>query len=345
MIPLISVIVPVYNSEKTLDRCLNSILNQTFSDFEIIIVNDGSFDNSIKVIQKFVEKDSRIKLINQVNKGLGAARNIGIKNAKGKYIACVDSDDYIDFEMLEKMYNSIELQKSDMAICQADNVLFEKGKFVKSLGAYIIPISENLISGQEAVKLQINYIIPILFNSVCFKLVKRSFFTEDNIWFPEGHRYAEDTPTSVGLMLNSKSISLVKENLYFYVHEGESLTSSYSLKKANDIYLDIQDIIRYIESYNYSGTVANFIQGMLFPMMKQILWSEKNTDTDKYEAKRLLEKLHDLRKENQYKPNFKGLDIPIIQKLKILCSYYNLTSVACFLIDKLKWIPFFRYMM
>lgn len=97
----ISIIVPVYNTEKFLEKCLNSLINQTLKDIEIICINDGSTDKSLQILEKFANKDKRIQIINQTNSGLSVARNIGIKKAKGEYIGFVDSDDWVDLNFFE----------------------------------------------------------------------------------------------------------------------------------------------------------------------------------------------------------------------------------------------------
>ena len=100
---MISIIVPVYNSEKYIDRCLDSILNQTYKDLEIVLVNDGSNDQSLKILENYALRDTRIKVVNQENKGVAAARNTGLDNATGDYILYVDSDDWIENNMVERM--------------------------------------------------------------------------------------------------------------------------------------------------------------------------------------------------------------------------------------------------
>ena len=112
--PKVSVVVPVYNVEKYVEKCLNSLVNQTFKDIEIIVVNDGSKDNSLEVVKKF-ENDTRVKIISQENKGLSGARNTGIDNASGDYIAFLDSDDWVDYDFIEKLYDAIIRNDCDIA--------------------------------------------------------------------------------------------------------------------------------------------------------------------------------------------------------------------------------------
>ncbi len=111
----VSVIVPVYNVEKYLEECIESLINQTLTDIEIICINDGSTDNSLKILEELQKKDNRIKIINQKNSGVSSARNNGIENATGEYIGFVDSDDWIDSDYYEKLYNTAKKYNSDIA--------------------------------------------------------------------------------------------------------------------------------------------------------------------------------------------------------------------------------------
>lgn len=113
---LISVIIPIYNAELYLQKCLDSVVNQTLKDIEVICVDDGSTDNSVDIIKKYMMSDSRIKLFQQSNKGAGAARNYGLKYAIGKYVHFLDSDDWLDLSAYEKTHNVIEETKSDICI-------------------------------------------------------------------------------------------------------------------------------------------------------------------------------------------------------------------------------------
>ena len=115
---LISVIVPIYNVEKYIDKCLNSIVNQTYKNIEIILIDDGSTDTSVLKCNNWEKKDNRIKVIHKKNEGLAQARNTGISYATGNYITFIDSDDYIDSKMLEKLYNAINKTNSEISACK-----------------------------------------------------------------------------------------------------------------------------------------------------------------------------------------------------------------------------------
>ena len=118
----ISIVIPVYNIEKYLEKCLDSLINQTFKDFEIICVNDGSKDSSLEILNEYAKKDSRFKIITQENGGSGSARNNGLSHAQGKYVQFLDGDDYFESEMLEKLYNLAETHKADVAVCSSRKV-------------------------------------------------------------------------------------------------------------------------------------------------------------------------------------------------------------------------------
>ena len=112
----VSVIIPVYNSKNYLNKCIESLINQTFNDIEFIFVNDGSTDNSLSILEQYSKKDSRIKIINQKNQGISQARNRGMKEAKGRYIGFIDSDDWVDLDFYQKLYSSIIETNADIAV-------------------------------------------------------------------------------------------------------------------------------------------------------------------------------------------------------------------------------------
>ena len=126
--PKVSIIIPVYNVEEYLEKCLNSVINQTLTDIEIICINDGSTDNSLSILENFARNDKRIIILNQENKGQSAARNNGLKIATGEFIGFVDSDDWIDLNYYEVLYNSAKKHEADIAVCGILKVLEHKNE-------------------------------------------------------------------------------------------------------------------------------------------------------------------------------------------------------------------------
>lgn len=216
----ISIIVPVYNVEKYLNKCVDSILNQTFKEFELILVDDGSPDNSGAICDQYAKKDSRVKVIHKENGGLSSARNAGIEVAQGKYLGFIDSDDYIAEDMYELLYNNIIKEDADLSICGIYDVYEEKEvvekerikKTVSALEAMILIFEGNNIS-VHAVN----------------KLYKRELFSA--IRYPIG-KYHEDSFVIVDILDKCHSVVIDSIQKYYYVHRAESInTEKFSAKQ------------------------------------------------------------------------------------------------------------------
>ncbi|SFI09625.1 glycosyltransferase [Halpernia frigidisoli] len=226
---ILSVIVPVYNVEKYLRKCLDSILNQTFSNLEIILVNDGSTDSSPEICEDYAKNDSRIKLIHQKNAGVSVARNIGIISAAGDYITFVDSDDWLEPDIYEKMFSiTSEKFSSDIIMCdffKITNNSSEKISSVLRRGFYskseiIEELYPTLIVTEKFGR------IPII--SVWSCLFKRSLLIDNTINFDGSLMYSEDYLFMAESILKAKSFYYLKENyLYNYLHYEESRSKKY----------------------------------------------------------------------------------------------------------------------
>lgn len=219
---LVSVIVPVYNAEKFLDRCIESIRKQTLKEIEMIFINDGSIDSSLEILSKYEKIDDRIRVISQVNSGPSAARNRGIKVAKGEYITFVDADDYLELDMYEKMYNEAYKNKAELVISD-----FWINKDIKQH----IRVIENGL--QKYDKEEINNIIinKLLTNSnlssLWNKLFRRDVIINNNIMLDENVFYAEDWLFVFNFYLKINNIAYINEPLYNYVRGHDSLSNSY----------------------------------------------------------------------------------------------------------------------
>lgn len=184
--PKVSVIIPVYNTEKYLEKCLDSVCNQTLSDIEIICINDCSPDNSINILNKYAIQDKRIKIVNRKeNGGLSAARNSGIDAATGDYIYFIDSDDWINENYIEQMFSKAVANCMDIVV--NTNILLDYGDSKKPKKL----IFGNLNVEQPGVKIDSDIAINNVIWSACVHLYKRSFINENNLRFPEGYTYED----------------------------------------------------------------------------------------------------------------------------------------------------------
>lgn len=210
---LISIIVPIYNAENYLEKCIQSLINQTYKNLEIILINDGSTDNSKKICNEYAKKDQRIKLINQKNSGVSTARNKGMESAQGQYICFVDSDDYISQEFIEKMTNQIITAKADLAICNINNV---SSKGIKAQN--FLPYKNNIITKEDYYK-NINNYGGFLWNKIFKKSLIGNLRLEKDIY------YCEDELFVINYVEKCNKISCVNEPLYFYCIHSNSLSS------------------------------------------------------------------------------------------------------------------------
>ena len=228
----ISVIVPVYNVEKYIDKCLDSLVNQTLKEIEIIVVNDGSPDNSQKIIDKYKKKyPKKIKSIIKENGGQGSARNIGLKHATGEYIGYVDSDDYVDKTMFEKLYTNAKENNSDIAICGTyiDNdpgIEIELEKFLVDNN------KENAFFGKMA---------------VWNKIYKRSLLVDNKLEFRSKLWY-EDFDFSFKAIAYAQTVSYVNEPLYYYLIRPGSTMNNSNIQRNLEI-LQAFDKIKELSAY------------------------------------------------------------------------------------------------
>lgn len=238
--PKISVIVPVYNTEKYLSKCLDSILNQTLKDIEVIVVNDGSTDNSQQIIIDYCKKDHRIKSIMKENGGLSDARNIGLENSLSEFVAFVDSDDYIAAEMFEKMIALAEKHQSEIVLCDLVKV-DENGTEFRDL-----PQSPQLPS-----KIILKENFTIFGEMSCFacnKIFKRSLF--ENHKFRKGIHF-EDIELIPKLVLDSTIISKINEPFYKYFERQDSITKTHTTKGL-DMFLAVNEVTNYFYKSKYN---------------------------------------------------------------------------------------------
>ena len=227
--PKISVIVPVYKVEEYLERCVDSIINQTYKNLEIILVDDGSPDLCPVMCDKYAERDSRITVIHKENGGLSDARNFGIDAASGEYIAFVDSDDYINENYIEKLSEAMHKDNADISLCSL-LVVDEKGKKLSTDISNDSPLSNEVITGREVLERRYEFngwYYVVVWN----KLYKRDIF--DTIRFPYG-KVHEDEFVFHKIMYNCKRVSVINERLINYVRRDFSIMKTKNLTKTMD---------------------------------------------------------------------------------------------------------------
>lgn len=213
--PLVSIIVPVYNGQDFIVRCIKSLTAQSCTNIEIILVNDGSKDDTPKICEKLASQDSRIKFLSQKNKGVSAARNLGLDHATGYYICFVDADDYVEKDFVEKHLSSIEQEEDiDISVC---------GFVDETLDKNVIHKSENVISYIYEVK---NFKKSDFIPYVCWQImVRRTILNQkDHIRFDESITIKEDMLFLYALLMNSRKVAVLSDILYHSVHREDSLS-------------------------------------------------------------------------------------------------------------------------
>ena len=232
---LISIIVLVYNTEQYVNKCLNSILNQTYDNLEIIVINDGSTDKSSSKINRLAKKDNRIKVIERENRGRYLSRLEGYKNAKGKYILFVDGDDWIDKRTVEVMHDAIKESKADVVRCQYRK--YENDSIITPKSV----LNRNVLMNVEQLEPQF---FDLLYktnycNTICKQLMKKSVM-KDIKKIEEDLNYCEDLACNLEIYKNMKSILFMPDELYVY-----NINHSYKARKSNlkEVTKKIQDTI------------------------------------------------------------------------------------------------------
>lgn len=240
----VSIVVPVYNVEQYLDRCLKSLTNQTLKDIEIILVDDNSPDNSLKICNNWAEKDNRIKVIHKENEGLGLTRNAGIANAHGKYVAFIDSDDFVELDMMERLY----------AECISNNLdcIYSEFNVDEYPGFTVIPHPERLYVGKEEIeqlRLDIvgsepTYISGVKFHcSSCKGLYSLNVIRKYNLKFKSEREYiSEDLLFNLDFLYHADRVKIVPWQYYHYCLNGASLSHSYRPDRWEKLVLMVQTL-------------------------------------------------------------------------------------------------------
>ena len=314
----VSVIVPVYNVEKYLIKSVDSLVNQTLEDIEIIVVNDGSTDNSKKIIETYKKKyPNKIKYLEKPNGGLSDARNFGIPHATGEYIAFLDSDDYVELNTYEKMYNKAKEENADMVEC---DFIWEYPNKRK--------IDTGIIYNGK--KEMLTYARVVAWN----KLIKRALLEKNKIEFPKGLRY-EDVEFFYKMIPYYNKVSFVKEPLIHYI-QRESSISKVQNERTKEIFEVLNNVIEYYKKNNLYNEYKDELEytytrlllcSSLFRMVK-IKDKKVKKELINITWKNLNEKFPNWKKNKILKQNrsMKNLYMKTVNKItyKIYCTIFSI---------------------
>lgn len=329
MYPKISVVIPVYNVEKYLHRCVDSVLNQTFQDFEIILINDGSKDSSGEICDEYAKQDKRIKVIHKKNARVSAARNDGIKMAKGKYLSFIDSDDWIEPAMYQEMFNKAEALDLDFIMCDYKK---KSNEFEEKRTQ---PIRGGYYSKDDIKKELFNCLImfediefpPTISNWVC--LFNLEFLIKNHLNYDEDIHYSEDSILGSKVMYHAKKFYYQKGyHFYNYFYNPNSTTNTYNEKKWN-AYLKINDkLIKYfgkISEFDFSRQIKINMLYFTLNTLGQIQYS----DCDKEEK---IDKIKNIMYHPKVKDIFIDFKLPNVSwKVKV-----------CILLIKFKMVKMYN---
>lgn len=230
---LVSVILPIYNIEKDyLRQCVDSILKQTYKNIEIILVDDGSTNNVYEICLEYQNKDSRVKAIKQENAGVSVARNTGLRNSNGEYICFIDPDDWLADNYIEKLYESIELTKSDIAVCNCffvDDNQYKENNFLLGDNRVLAGNEKNELLYQLVGKKIASYTAPhILVGVPWAKIYRKSMLDKHNLEFIPKLRRMQDNVFNQYAFEYAEKISYITDNLYYYRKDMNSASNKYS---------------------------------------------------------------------------------------------------------------------
>lgn len=268
---LISIIIPVYNVHEFLERCINSLINQTYKNIEIILIDDGSVDGSSEICDDFSKKDSRVKVIHKKNEGVSIARNVGLENALGRYITFVDSDDYVENTYIEVLYNLCSKDDVDISICGTINEASD-GKVWGTTEKM-----NSMINGKDAIELMLN---RMFFGWTCWTKMYKSV-TIKKFKFRDDLKIAEDVDFLYKALKSAKKVNVnTYETLYHYAKRENSATSvkyNDSRKKEMELYKIIkEDMERLIP--NASKKIDAWLFKRVLFDIRIILRTDKNKE-------------------------------------------------------------------
>lgn len=263
--PDISIIVPVYNAEKYLHRCVDSILAQTFTNFELILVDDGSPDSSGAICDKYAKNDNRVKVIHKENGGVASARQCGIDNATGEYTIHADPDDWVEPNMLQELYNKAKETDADMVICD----------FYVDTENERVYRTQNVSSITSSVVLK-ELLFHRLHGSLWNKLIRLACYTDNNIKFAEGLNTSEDYLICVKVLKNNPRVAYLNKAFYHYDQQinSDSITHQYTASTYRMHMLLLDELEKTLQD-NYANALYYQKASIALLAMKQPILTSK----------------------------------------------------------------------
>ena len=293
----LSLIVPVYNVEKYLDKCLSSLVNQTLKDIEIIVVNDGSPDNSQSIIDKYVKKYPNIVFsYKKKNGGLSSARNYGIKKAKGEYIGFVDSDDYVDLNLFESMYNEAKKENADVVGCQVKFDYKDRSNY-NEINKTIF--NKSIVESPD-ILLEIKSYAPN-------KIYKRDFWNNNKFEFP--NQFFEDSALIYNVLVSANKVCCIFDAFYHYNRTNETSITRIVDNRMYDIFKSCDSILNYYKNNNSYEIIKDKVD---YICIKHIIYRIK-TYINANETKKLKEFIN-------YSHNYLDKNIPNWRKSNLNSS-------------------------
>lgn len=283
---LISVVIPVFNVEKFLRKCIESVLSQTYTNIQILLINDGSTDSSGRICEEYEAKDTRVQCIHQKNAGLSEARNTGINLLKGKYVTFIDSDDYVSIYFIERLYKAIVEKEADISISNfirvKENEILNDSKEVH--------IELQVFDKMESLAALYSNDISYQFTTAWGKLYKSEIF--DDIRYPKGRNY-EDAAIAHLIYDNITTVVYADIKQYFYLTRENSITSSETYVK-NDKILAVEDRMNYFKLKGYGNLYLKAKEAYFITLMGIYVRLSSNENS----VEELKKKYYSLVKEN-----------------------------------------------
>lgn len=332
--PFVSVVVPIYNAEKTLHHCLTSIIDQTYNHLEIILVNDGSTDQSLQICQQFAHRDERIKVINQRNKGPSYARNIGIKYATGTYIQFVDADDVITETMVDLLIDCVH-KKIDLVIC-GYYVITEKNCTAT------IPATSGVFSFEHFTEHIGELCADNLLQSPCNKLYKTALIKENDITFPINISLGEDLLFNLNYLNRCRAVFVTEQPLYIYKNRKGSLSKQIHTDYFNHQLMLIEQVEQFLHNnqadYNRNrSSLRRVFSQVIINSFSQLIERVQVQEPNHDHSVQIKDDINDLITNKKIRSHLPHLTGSTQARLLQLLIHFKLTRTT-YLFIKIKYI-------